>query len=868
MSNTNNTVKVDLISVNTSKTEKSVKSLKTRIKELRLELESLDEGTAEYNEKLLKLSELQHQNTELTENIRRANVDYGNTLQVTQKAVTGLVASYTAVASTMNLLGTQNEETTESILKVQSALALLTALSQLDEAEKSFQELYNRIKSVVTVRNEEQKETQQSTQDTIKNTTANKANAQSLQQQNTALSGGSKAIGIFKNGIKSLATSLKSFALSNPFTLILAGITACITAISHFKKKAEEARLEVEKATTKELEDLYSNPQNTNDIMVNSALDAEMLARRKRGVAYYKALSQDILDGVESDISRKDELKLAQELFEELRVTEEKYKKLKDEVDLQEHFWSFKNKEQKESKEGVEEYKKLLNNYLSLYDAQYEFTKNKLVKLSHEITLLEKDSDEYNEKMKKINATKVELDESYNEALNKTKELDTINNKEKDDEKEKQDKALEQTKARWDKEISELKNKIAEEQEQNKLNLNKKKISEEQYYRKSIEIYENYLNSLKALKSNGNQSVTELDVLSAENNKYEAEKVLKEYQLQLIEQREILSEQLSTLTVDETKYIKQQIDELNNTISSNEKKMLELKDISLRQQYELLKKQNTLTEEEQIQHLDNMLEFQIQYIEDEKKVLKSNYDRDNSILTETFERDEEALKFQYEQKLIDEVTYNQEYARLKADFFQSLINLDNEYNLNKIDLDFQLTQAEAEYSNERYEIQKNEIERKIALQEMYFDAVSNVYGNVATLLGTLQGMYDENSKAYKNIARTQIIADTISGSVSAYKSGVSSGLPAPFNLIYGGTLAGIVTANGLLQLHNLEAERISNTSTTSAVNNVGSTYETLAYATSLNDIQSSILNSKVYVLESDIQEVTNRVRIYENESRF
>ena len=218
--------------------------------------------------------------------------------------------------------------------------------------------------------------------------------------------------------------------------------------------------------------------------------------------------------------------------------------------------------------------------------------------------------------------------------------------------------------------------------------------------------------------------------------------------------------------------------------------------------------------------------------------------------------------------LIDEITYNQEYTRLKADFFQSLIDLDNEYNLNKIDLEFQVTQAEAEYSNQRYEIQKNEIERKIVLQEMYFDAVSNVYGNVATLLGTLQGMYDENSKQYKNIAKTQIIADTISGSVSAYKSGVSSGLPAPANLIYGGVLAGLVSANGILQLHNLEAERIANTTTTSGANNIGSTYETLAYATSLNDINNNIRDSKVYVTETDITNVQNRVHCYENESRF
>lgn len=864
MSNTN-TVKVDLISVNTNKTEKSVKSLKNQIKDLRLQLEQLDEGTEEYNQTLLKLSELQHQNTEITENIRRANVDYGNTLQVTQKAVTGLVASYTAVASTMNLLGTQNEETTESILKVQSALALLTALSQLDEAEKSFQELYNRIKSVVNVRKEEQKETQDSTIKTQQNTQANKANAQSLQQQNTAISGGSKAIGIFKNGIKSLVTSLKSFALSNPFTLILAGITACITAISHFKKKAEEAQLEAEKASTISMKKLYEDVMNFDDILINDKGTTEYLARFKKAINYYKYIVDEAIEKNESlgDIVGQRKIDL-----QTLKEAKELYKDMVDSVSLMEDEYSYLTKTERESTEGIEKKKEIVEEYIKLYEAEAELNQQNLVLITNRLITLEKYSDEYNEVLEKVNFLKENLDKVYTNTLNKYNELDKIDKKREDDEKEKQDKALEEQKARWDKELSDLKNKITEEQEQNKLNLNKKKISEEQYYTKSIEIYQSYLDSLNALKSKGNRSITEIDKYSAENNVYESKKVLAEYQLQLIQQREILSEQIDVMVIDEKKRLENEIHTLENIISDNVGKVLTLRNLSLREQYEMIKKQNTLTEEEQVQHLDNMLENQIQYIEEEKKVLKYNYDRDNSILTETFDRDEEALKFQHEKGLIDEITYNQEYTRLKADFFQSLINLDNEYNLNKIDLDFQLTQAEAEYSNQRYEIARNEIERKITLQEMYFDAVSNVYSNVATLLGTIQGMYDENSKAYKNIARTQIIADTISGSVSAYKSGVSSGLPSPANLIYGGVLASIVTANGILQLRNLEAERISNTTTSSAVNNIGSTYETLAYATSLNDINNNIRDSKVYVLESDIQEVTNRVRTYENESRF
>ena len=121
-------------------------------------------------------------------------------------------------------------------------------------------------------------------------------------------------------------------------------------------------------------------------------------------------------------------------------------------------------------------------------------------------------------------------------------------------------------------------------------------------------------------------------------------------------------------------------------------------------------------------------------------------------------------------------------------------------------------------------------------------------------------------KKYKELQRLQIIMDSASGSYSAFVSAFKSGIPFPYNLVLGGLASSLVIGQGVLALNNLNNNKIG---TTNAVNNLGntSTYETLSYQ-SLNGIETSIRDSRVYVLESDITNVRNRVEIAEMESRF
>ena len=100
-------------------------------------------------------------------------------------------------------------------------------------------------------------------------------------------------------------------------------------------------------------------------------------------------------------------------------------------------------------------------------------------------------------------------------------------------------------------------------------------------------------------------------------------------------------------------------------------------------------------------------------------------------------------------------------------------------------------------------------------------------------MAKVQEQYAEGSKQYERIQEASIIMDTVSGALSAFMSGVKSGIPAPGNFIYAGVSA----------------------------------YQTVAYETGA-DLQGEIRDQRVVVLEQDITDTVNRVNVIESESTF
>lgn len=854
-----NTTKVEVLEVKTDKSQKNVKSLKQQIKELKLEIENLEEGTAEYNAKLVELGNALHTAQEIQENAKIASQDYGDTLSSITKVSTGLVASISAVNGVMNLMGASSDEAQQAMLKVQSLMAIVQGLSALDDAEKNFNGLWLKIKNLTSARKEEILTEKEQTIETQKNTAANESNALSINKQKTALSGASKASTLFIGGIKKLYSALKSFALANPFTLIVTAITMAITLVSKFIAKAKEARIEARNTLNDNLQQLVDN--NANDTQQNTFAYAE------NAKAYNDELNKLFKSQKEIEEHEK---RLTEKQINRIKKNIEYYneiieKKQKDLVIEQAKLDTY-TEEQKQQEPYLSEYEDYLKKRIQLYKEQYAIEQKNAKLLKSELLLYKEGSDDYNNILEKLEESNKTLSTIVQEnAKNAYLSIDNLDKQRQANEDKTAEERKQANEKYYQDQINKIKDNLAKEQALNKLNYSKNLIDEETYLKKELELQTKYQNQLIALYKK-NPLFKEIDKLNSEQSKVEANKALVQFQANLIRERAILAEQSGIAVIDEKKRLEQQIEDLETLSQSYNNKRLELLKQSGFAIYNEMLRQNEREEQLAITNLDKLINIEKNKLNEQLEVLKANSDRDTAIENETFQRELEALE--KEKSVMNKIEYDKKIEDLERLHKQTLLQIQKDYNLAVLDIDLQRTELEQQYSAERLAIAENEVNKKIALQENYFNAYQSIQSNVGGLLNEIQSRYDENSKQYKNIQRYNIIADTVSGAMSAFSSAFKSGLPFPINTIVASALSGLVTAQGIAQLANLKANRISNISETAS--NIGTstnTYETLAYST-LSNIEGNIRDSKVYVLESEIEAVHNRINVAQTENIF
>lgn len=854
-----NTTKVEVLEVKTDKSQKNVKSLKQQIKELKLEIENLEEGTAEYNAKLVELGNALHTAQEIQENAKIASQDYGDTLSSITKVSTGLVASISAVNGVMNLMGASSDEAQQAMLKVQSLMAIVQGLSALDDAEKNFNGLWLKIKNLTSARKEEILAEKEQTIETQKNTAANESNALSINKQKTALSGASKASTLFIGGIKKLYSALKSFALANPFTLIVTAITMAITLVSKFIAKAKEARIEARNTLNDNLQQLVDN--NANDTQQNTFAYAE------NAKAYNDELNKLFKSQKEIEEHEK---RLTEKQINRIKKNIEYYneiieKKQKDLVIEQAKLDTY-TEEQKQQEPYLSEYEDYLKKRIQLYKEQYAIEQKNAKLLKSELLLYKEGSDDYNNILEKLEESNKTLSTIVQEnAKNAYLSIDNLDKQRQANEDKTAEERKQANEKYYQDQINKIKDNLAKEQALNKLNYSKNLIDEETYLKKELELQTKYQNQLIALYKK-NPLFKEIDKLNSEQSKVEANKALVQFQANLIRERAILAEQSGIAVIDEKKRLEQQIEDLETLSQSYNNKRLELLKQSGFAIYNEMLRQNEREEQLAITNLDKLINIEKNKLNEQLEVLKANSDRDTAIENETFQRELEALE--KEKSVMNKIEYDKKIEDLERLHKQTLLQIQKDYNLAVLDIDLQRTELEQQYSAERLAIAENEVNKKIALQENYFNAYQSIQSNVGGLLNEIQSRYDENSKQYKNIQRYNIIADTVSGAMSAFSSAFKSGLPFPINTIVASALSGLVTAQGVAQLANLKANRIGNISDTAS--NIGTstnTYETLAYST-LSNIEGNIRDSKVYVLESEIEAVHNRINVAQTENIF
>ena len=217
--------------------------------------------------------------------------------------------------------------------------------------------------------------------------------------------------------------------------------------------------------------------------------------------------------------------------------------------------------------------------------------------------------------------------------------------------------------------------------------------------------------------------------------------------------------------------------------------------------------------------------------------------------------------------------YNTQYdqQKLLVDRIKNEMDaLDREYELKLI--------KEEEFNHKMIELKKHLVDESAKLDEMridntvsavntYLNVFQSVTGSITSLLNEQMSKYDENSKQYKDLQVANGWITTLSGTLSAFMSGISSGVPAPWNLILASAMAATTFAAGATQISNIESGSHSNALTSSASNFGNETYETIAYQQQ-SELLGEVKETKVVVLENDISKTQKKVQVRENDSTF
>lgn len=856
----NSTVQLNIATANTSKATKDVKSLKEQIRDLKNEMAGLTQGTAEYDQAAAQLGDLMHQQAEITESAKLATADYGQTLSNITSISAGVVGAISSVNGVMNLLGASNDDAVEAIRTIQSLMAVVQGLNQLQAAEKAFKGLWTRIKTSTKATNE-------NTESVKRNSTAETENAAATAGASTAMKGqaasaatATKANGVLSLSFKNLKNAIKSFMASNPFTLIIMGLTTAISLITNLVNKTKEAAEEARKVrydnAIKDMDDMAArlNDMNT-EYSQEVKRDIAELALRERMADYYKQNNRS-----RTNTEIKNNLK---ELEEEIKTTQI----LRDAMEITQGT---------DSEEYRKAAKSLLEAQAEYNLLQMEYYKNEMDRLERDIlartrkirTASRKEKEEIAKEVEDLNNLRDKERENYNTAAEKyTDNFRNSKKTEADEYRRQQQAAAETQRKRLEKEAkdnADYLKKIKDEYELNVIGIERaykdNEITTQEYYDALIKAHQDYLEKYKAAKGSEKLTVArEEDAITELERKAVQDRI--DTQKKLADSENYRGPRA---VVDESRYQNTQ-----NALTDQEggryaEQQEELFNAWWLKKFMLIEQYNRQEVEKEREHNDELNRLAMERYAEEENVLKENFDADKGYEDTRFQNEMDALNARHEAKLISEQDYYLELERLEREHQEKMDELQADYDGGRNEIEANRIQTLRDIAEQRYQIEKDYYDRRLELDEAYISAYQTLSSSIGGILAKVQEQYAEGSKQYERIQEASIIMDTVSGALSAFMSGVKSGIPAPGNFIYGGVLSALALAEGQLALNNLHSKKLS----AGAANAPSvSAYQTVAYETGA-DLQGEIRDQRVVVLEQDITDTVNRVNVIESESTF
>ena len=127
----------------------SADGLRGDIRKLRLELDGLTEGTAEYDRVAGLLSTKMKIQSDRMKFLRASSADLGDIIGNTTKTMAGMVGTYSAITNAIGLFSSENEALQKTLLRVQQLMGVIQGLSAINDGIEGFERLKSNIKGYV-----------------------------------------------------------------------------------------------------------------------------------------------------------------------------------------------------------------------------------------------------------------------------------------------------------------------------------------------------------------------------------------------------------------------------------------------------------------------------------------------------------------------------------------------------------------------------------------------------------------------------------------------------------------------------------------------------------------------------------------------
>lgn len=766
-----------VITVDTSKGVKSIKSLRDEVSKLTNELEDLEIGSKEYVNKLDDLVEAQKDLTAVTESMEGRTVNALKAFDSINQVAGGLAAGISAVSATFTLFGKDTEELDKVMVKLQASIAIVQGIGGLKGLGEGI----------------------------INATKAFKALSVSMVTAGTATKGVSVAMRGFKAAL-----------VSTGIGALVVAIGMLIEKLLTLKSMASNVSEEVQ----------YSLNQVMNDFNRDVAFSNMAVAGAER------KKEQDMADGLKSEVEiltelRDEIIEISNDLNAEYAEVSENY---------QENFETLlaSNKYYKKEfkKSGFEDFSDYAQTILSgirqdpnLWDTFY----------SHLTDDQKTAFDKMNEELESAMQARDAIIQKAQDASNAVD-------------------IAERRAAAKKREEQKANNEAEEEEERNHIE-NLKALREEGLNQATYTLdndpfkdlknkWKPYYDALDELYAKGKIDAKTFNETLAQYNKAYAKEYLdisnEMYKTDLDNHLAYLQE----IQDRESLLFDSQLANLSNKYQGKQRTKVWSGDY-----YQSASDVNT--------EYENTVAYNNEYLD----LFTKRKNRENELL------DEQLLdwKEKYNTKLITE----EEYAAASES-----ITLQKAINEAAIEAESLRT---AEANTEAY----------IALQEKKQQAIQSTMSVASSLTGALANVYKQESqdssksqkeqekafKTYKALAITQAIIDTASSAQGAYKAMVGIPYVGPF-LAPIAAAAAVIT--GIANINAIKNEQLAGTSASDSGASASIAQEALSlnpveYTRNiLGDKETDALNqpTKVYVLEQDITNTQNKVKVTESNASF